>query len=65
MGHNLGMNHDFAGKNAGRGCNGVMNYGDDALDEWSECSRDDFVANYELISMTRGGGHCMEGHYKK
>ncbi len=60
MGHNMGLSHDFASKNAGRGCNGIMDYGN-SDDVWSQCSREDFVANYELVTMARGGGHCMEG----
>ena len=61
IGHNMGMSHDFAAKNAGRGCNGVMSYGN-SDDIWSQCSIDDFRANYEIVVMNLGQ-HCMEGIY--
>ena len=43
----------------GKGCNGIMDYGD-SKDEWSECSRGDFRAQYAL-QMRQQGQHCMEG----
>ena len=41
-------------------CNGIMDYGDSA-DEWSECSKDDFRAQYALQIRTQGH-HCMKGN---
>ena len=32
---------------SGRACNGIMDYGD-SKDEWSECSKGDFRAQYAL-----------------
>jgi len=60
MGHNFGLNHDFSARHKERGCTGVMDYDKNAPDSWSACSVDDFVANYELVSMAMGGSHCMD-----
>ena len=53
------MSHDFAMKHKGRNCNGIMDYGN-SEDIWSDCSKDDFKANYELV-LVKKGQHCMEG----
>ena len=60
MGHNFGMSHDFNGKNEGRGCTGIMDYGE-AEDVWSQCARDDFRSHYELYVASKGK-HCMKGN---
>jgi hypothetical protein len=54
----MGMSHDFSPKHAGRNCNGIMDYGD-SEDAWSECSRDDFRAQY-AVQLRTTGKHCME-----
>jgi hypothetical protein len=63
MGHNMGMSHDFSPKHSGRNCNGIMDYGD-SEDAWSECSRDDFRAQY-AVQLRTTGKHCMEGEWWK
>merc|ERR1719410_588771 len=48
FGHNLGALHTFDEENEGRGCHGIMSYGQHP-DTWSECSRDSWLADYELF----------------
>ena len=54
-GHNLGMSHDFVSTDVpryfkGESCNGkgIMSYGA-APKEWSKCSRNDFLARYNIV----------------
>ena len=54
-GHNLGMSHDFVSTDVpryfkGESCNGkgIMSYGE-APKEWSKCSRNDFLARYNIV----------------
>ncbi len=61
IGHNMGMSHDFATKNRGKDCSGIMDYGN-SENHWSQCSARDFTANYELVVMNKGQ-HCMEGEH--
>merc|ERR1712106_608886 len=59
LGHNLGMKHDFADDHGGRvgPCNkeGLMSYGKDRPNKWSECSDKDFTEWW-----TREGHHCVK-----
>lgn len=58
LGHNLGMAHDFDPKHSGKGCSGVMDYGD-TPDTWSSCSANDFIAHFDSVLMYQGK-HCMK-----
>ena len=31
IGHNLGLRHDFSPRHSGRGCSGIMSYGEDGM----------------------------------
>lgn len=68
VGHNLGMSHDFVGKNTprtykGESCNdkGLMSYTSYGLKPkmWSKCSRNDFLAQYEV----NYGDWCLESKW--
>ena len=66
IGHNLGMDHDFAKKHGGKTgtCNkhaGIMSY--EAMKKgkhWSTCSKKDFQTHYNTI-LNKGGTWCMRG----
>lgn len=47
IGHNIGMDHDFSDAHKAQGCDGtgIMSYGDPP-NQWSKCSKSDFVAHY-------------------
>ena len=58
LGHNLGMYHDFDERHGGNGkpgsggsCDGrgTMSYGKEAPPRWSDCSRKDFRAHYNMV----------------
>ena len=53
MGHNMGMLHDFDETHGGSGgsCDGqgFMSYGTHPQ-QWSECSRNDFLAHYNQVA---------------
>lgn len=64
MGHNLGMYHDFSKYpyplhlEAGCDRQGWMSYAlDDGIQQWSECSKNDFAAHYSLNRYN----WCMPG----
>ena len=59
MGHNMGMTHDFTYPHKTKGCNGIMDYGE-SEDKWSECSKSDFIAQYEAKTLGNKP-HCMKG----
>jgi hypothetical protein len=57
IGHNIGMDHDFSDAHKAAGCNGqgIMSYGDPP-NQWSHCSKSDFVAHYN----TNKNNWCMD-----
>ena len=67
MGHNLGMGHDFNKDESTRyykysACNskGVMSYGEKAS-AWSQCSKNDFKAYYNVVRSYMKQEWCLEG----
>ena len=67
IGHNLGMDHDFAKKHGGKTgtCNkyaGIMSYQTPLQKgkHWSTCSKKDFQTHYNTI-LNRGGTWCLTG----
>ena len=67
IGHNLGMDHDFATKHGGKTgtCNkyaGIMSYQTPLQKgkHWSTCSKKDFQTHYNRI-LAQGGTWCMTG----
>ena len=60
IGHNMGMMHDFDDSHGGQNgaCNGqgFMSYGS-APQQWSDCSRNDFIAHYNNVNSQ--GGWCL------
>ena len=65
-GHNLGMSHDFVSKNnpryyKGQSCDnkGIMSYGSPPM-EWSKCSKNDFMARYNLVGSANW---CLESKF--
>ena len=67
MGHNMGMQHDFAGVHGGENgpCNkkGIMSYGT-FPNVWSTCSRADFLALYNQILDSSSWNWCLTGNIK-
>ena len=67
IGHNLGLWHDFDKRHKEGNefpCNmkGLMSYDMDlGFWEWSECSKKDFQAYYNVITQKKGLPWCMEG----
>ena len=66
MGHNLGMWHDFDDVHGGQGgpCDGqgFMSYGS-APNEWSTCSKSDFLAHYNEIVQSSNVAWCLDCKY--
>ena len=66
MGHNMGMLHDFDAQHGGSGgaCDGtgIMSYGS-APNQWSTCSKNDFLALYNQIIASSSWNWCLEGKY--
>ena len=52
------MDHDFIDKHKAAGCDGkgIMSYGE-APNEWSACSKADFIAHYQATKSN----WCMDG----
>ena len=66
MGHNMGMLHDFDAQHGGSGgaCDGtgIMSYGS-APNQWSTCSKNDFLALYNQVIASSSWNWCLEGKY--
>ena len=62
MGHNMGMMHDFDDSHGGSGgpCDGTgfMSYGS-APQQWSTCSKNDFLAHYNAIINSNNLYWCL------
>ena len=67
MGHNMGMLHDFDDTHGGSGsaCNGqgFMSYGS-APNEWSTCSKSDFLAHYNEIVQSSNVAWCLDCNHQ-
>jgi len=65
MGHNLGMLHDFDDEHGGSGgpCDGtgIMSYGS-FPNEWSTCSKNDFLAHYNEIVASSSKYWCLDDY---
>ena len=70
LGHNLGMLHDFDPIHRGRSCRkmGFMSYDSNGghLNQWSECSRTDLQALFNMIMKERKLNlkWCLSGKIK-